>query len=275
MARSRIATLAKHFPEVGIAGFTAIDGTVGFFTQVNTLLRPDMTVLDYGAGRAEWYEDDDCEYRRKLRTIRSKVARVIGCDVDPAVLENKSVDEAFVLRQAQALPLADSSIDLIVCDYTFEHIDDPVLLAAEFSRVLKPGGMICGRTPNKYAYISLATRAVPNGLHTRLLRRAQPARKTVDVFPTRFKLNSFADIERYFPKRDYENFTYRGLPEPGYHFNSSLALSTMLILDKCLPKVLTAGLYIFLRKRLHPERQPTAAAASASGGLQAVDVTCA
>jgi SAM-dependent methyltransferase len=246
---SRIDALASFFPEVRIAGMTGIDGTVRFFTQVNALLQPGMVVLDYGAGRSEWYADDDCAFRRELRTIKGKVGRMLGCDVDPVVLENRSVDEAFVIQPGSPVPLADASLDMILCDNTFEHIDRPEVLAAEFTRLLKPGGWICARTPNKLAYTSAITRLVPNRMHRGVLRHAQPGRKSEDVFPTRFRLNTKRAIRRYFPAEQYDDFTYYALPEPGYHFNRKPLLAAMVLVDHLLPPALTAPLFVFLRKR--------------------------
>jgi SAM-dependent methyltransferase len=241
--------LGPFFPEVRISGMTSLDGTVRFFAQVNALLQPSMIVLDYGAGRARWYEDDPCAYRRALQTIKGKVQRVYGCDVDPALLGNRSVDEHLLIQRGQPIPLPDHSVDLIVSDHTFEHLTEPGSVVAEFKRVLKRGGWICARTPNKYAYTSLPTRAVPNLLHAAVLRRVQPHRKSEDVFPTAFKINTMSEISRYFPPHEFENFTFRALPEPGYHFNLRPMVGLMLIVHKLLPAVLTAPLFVFLRRR--------------------------
>ena len=228
---------------------TSVDGTVRFFTQVNALLHPGMTVLDFGAGRGWWLEDDVCSYRQRLMNLKGKVARVIACDIDPAVLNNGSADEAFVIERGGKVPVADQSVDLILSDNTFEHVQDPAAMAAEFKRLLKPGGWICARTPNKYAYTSLPTMAVPNRLHALLLKRAQPDRKAEDVFPTAFKLNTLRDVARHFPPAQFDNYSYRALPEPGYHFNKKPLLAALLLMNKVLPHVLTAPLYVFLRRR--------------------------
>jgi SAM-dependent methyltransferase len=247
--RNRLDTLSAFYPEVRIAGMTSVDGTVRFYAQVNALLHPSMVVLDYGAGRAQLYEDNSCAYRRSLQTIKGKVRRVIGCDVDPALLENRSVDEHLLIRPGDAIPLPDQSVDLIVSDNTFEHIEEPAAVTAEFRRILKPGGWICARTPNKYAYTSVPTRAIPNRFHASFLKRAQPHRKLQDTFPTAFKINTISDISRYFPPSEFENHTFRASAEPSYHFNRRPVLAIMLIIHKLLPAVFTAPLFVFLRRR--------------------------
>src|SRR5262245_62152911 len=133
------SVLATAFPEVGAGGYTRMDGSVEFYSRVQSLLRPEMRVLDYGAGRAQWFEDDLCAYRRAVRQIKGKVREVVACDVDPAVLSNRSVDATVQISSDESLPFADGSFDLIVADYVFEHIQDPQQVASELERVLVPG----------------------------------------------------------------------------------------------------------------------------------------
>ena len=240
--------LSSHYPEVNISGYTSIDGTVEFYARINSIINDSMTVLDFGAGRAAWNEDDPCSYRKALRNMKAKVKKVVGCDVDEAIHFNNSVDEKVVIEIGKKLPFEDESFDLIICDYTFEHVANPDEVANEFFRILKPGGWVCARTPNKYSYISILTRIIKNTLHTKILKYAQPDRKEIDVFPTTFKLNSLKDISRYFDKNRFDNFTYRYEAEPSYYFNNKFIFFTMAVFNKYLPSVLKSNLFIFLRK---------------------------
>jgi SAM-dependent methyltransferase len=241
--------LVGSFPEIGAGGYTCIDGTVEFYTRINALLQPDMAVLDFGAGRGAALMDDPCGYRRRLRHLQGKVAKVVACDVDDAVLDNPGADEKHVIEPDAHLPFADQSFDLIIGDFVFEHIQNSALVVAELSRVLKPGGWICARTPNKYGLISLATRVIHNSQHASLLRWAQPGRKARDVFPTSFCLNSRREIAQSFPPETFDNFTYRYEAEPAYVFNNRMVLTTMLVLNRLIPPVMKSGLFVFLRKR--------------------------
>jgi ubiquinone/menaquinone biosynthesis C-methylase UbiE len=157
--------LAKNCPELDAGGFSAVDGTIEFYGRINALLKSNSVVLDFGGGRGAWFEDDTSDYRKSLRLLKGKVAKVIACDVDPAVLENRSVDEAFVVPLDSRLPLGDESVDLIVSDFVFEHVTDPSWMASEFNRILRPGGWICARTPTKYCYVSLVARLVKSSRH--------------------------------------------------------------------------------------------------------------
>lgn len=247
--KNKTSILASYYPEVNISGYTAVDGTVEFYARINSLINESMTVLDFGAGRAAWNEDDKCVYRKSLRNMKSKVKKVIGCDVDEAILENNSVDEKVVIEINKKLEFQDETFDLIICDYTFEHVANPEEVASEFDRILKPGGWICARTPNKYSYVSILTRLIKNSYHTKILKHAQPDRKEIDVFPTTFTLNTMSDISKYFSSNKFDNFTYRFEAEPSYYFNNKYVFVLMMFLNKILPEVMKSNLFIFLRKK--------------------------
>jgi hypothetical protein len=84
--------LTQSYPESHFGGFSDIDGTVVFYTRVNALLQPSFTVVDFGCGRGE-HAEDPIPFRRNLRSLKGKVSRVIGIDVDDAGLLNPTVDE--------------------------------------------------------------------------------------------------------------------------------------------------------------------------------------
>jgi ubiquinone/menaquinone biosynthesis C-methylase UbiE len=76
---------------------------------------------------------------------------ICGLDFTPAILERARrtaeheglVDKlTFAIGDAQALPFADSSLDLAVTSYSLHHISDPARVVSEMSRVVKKGGRI-------------------------------------------------------------------------------------------------------------------------------------
>ena len=242
--------LVRHFPEVAAGGFVHRDGTVAFYSRVNALVRPDTILLDFGAGRGAPHLEDPCEYRRRLLGFRGKVARVVGVDVDPAVLSNPSLDEAHVLEIGGPLPLSDASVDLVLADWVFEHLPDPKATAAEFERVLRPGGWICARTPNRWHYQYLAARVIPEALHGRVLGWVQPERREIDVFPKHYLANDVSVVRKLFPSRSFLNCTYTFQPPPAYLPQIRAIWSLGLLLDAMMPPMLRANLYIFAQKRV-------------------------
>ena len=241
------AALAICYPEIGAGGFSRSDTTIEFYTRLNALLRSDRVVADIGAGRGK-AADDPVPYRRALRILRGRVARVIGLDVDPIVRSNPLLDEAQVIEAAGPLPLADGSVDTVLCDWTFEHVQDPQAFVRELERVLKPGGWICARTTNRWGYIGLGASLVPNRLHTSILRSLQPHRREEDVFPTYYRMNSLGAIGKLFPSQRFRNFTYSVTGEPAYFGNRLMLWRLAQLGARLTPGGAGAVLLVFVQK---------------------------
>lgn len=237
------------YPEVGAGGFSRVDSTVEFWGRVNALLPEDgsAVVLELGAGRGRFLEEA-VPYRRRLQHLALRCRRVIGLDVDPAVLANPAMHERHVIAPDGPFPLPDESVDLVVSDWTFEHVTDPAATASEIARVLKPGGWVCARTPRKWGEIGVAARLVPNRLHTRVLRLLQPRKAERDTFPTAYRLNSRAALRQWFPTDRFAHHSYELEPQPAYVGNSVLAMRMGLALQRLLPARAGMLLMVFLRK---------------------------
>jgi ubiquinone/menaquinone biosynthesis C-methylase UbiE len=147
-------------------------------------IRPDMTLLDLGAGAG----------RIKQMNFRGLVSRVAGIDPDPRVRQNPHLDEA-VEGFADNLPFASNSFDIVICDNVLEHLNEPELVLREVARVLKPGGVFLAKTPNRTHYMSLIARFTPTAFH-RYVNRLR-GRPVEDTFPTRYRINSAAAIRHY------------------------------------------------------------------------------
>lgn len=238
----------RFFPEANIGGFSHADAGVAFYTQIDAVLSPTDRVLDFGAGRGGHILDNPVEYRRRLFNLRGRCAHVEGCDVDDAVLTNPFVDHATVIRLGSPLPFPDNSFDVIISRFVFEHIQEPELAAQELLRVTKPGGLIAALTPNRLGYIALAATAVPNKWHTLVLSRVQPHKKSVDIFPTVYRLNTKKALRRAFgPAPDIYCQYLPG--EPSYFFHSPALYRIFLWLHKCCPTRLQPVLIAYIRKR--------------------------
>lgn len=87
----------SFYPESRFGDFTDIDGTIVFYTRVNSLIKPSFIVVDFGCGRGS-YKDDPVVIRRQLRILKGKVYKVIGLDIDPAAVENPFIDEFYLLK---------------------------------------------------------------------------------------------------------------------------------------------------------------------------------
>jgi SAM-dependent methyltransferase len=239
----------RMYPEFGAGYYSHKDCTVAFYTRLHALLDKNIVVLNLGAGRGRAALLEPSPYRKKLQLLRGKVKSVIGIDVDPAVVGNPDMDQTHVIDPFGPWPLEDASVDVILSDHVFEHVDNPTEFVREIARVLKPGGWLCARTPAKWGYIGLGARLVPNALHVRLLKNLQPHRKAEDVFPVVYKLNTIPALRRSFPDSVWKNCTYGHNGVPGYHANNVVIFRMIQLWCWLMPNSLAAKYHIFIQKR--------------------------
>lgn len=254
---SKVRLEQRMMSEAAVTGFSHLDQQVAFYTQVAAILRTEDLVLDFGAGRGEWYEDDPVRFRRELQNFRGKVAFVDGCDIDPAVENNPTLDRALVFQPDEPLPYEDDRFDLVISRYVFEHLPNPEWAASELARVTKPGGWVCVITPNKWGYVAIASRLIPNRVHARLLRFVQPHRKERDVFPTRYRLNTPDDLHRYFGEY-FRIHYYRDSAVPSYHFGKPAMFRFWQFVHRFLPPFLHTGLFVMMQLKRPAGPDPTA-----------------
>lgn len=92
-------------------------------------------VVDVGAGTGQLTE--------ALADAGARVTAVEPGAEPRRLLEQRAGDRARVLdARAESLPLADGSVDLVVCADSFHWLDAERALA-EFRRVLRPSGRLC------------------------------------------------------------------------------------------------------------------------------------
>jgi SAM-dependent methyltransferase len=104
-------------------------------------LRPGMTVLDVAAGRGT----------SALHLASTRHCDVVGIDLSvanvaaaTAVAAERALDDRvrFLVGDAERLPVDAASVDAVLCECAFCTFPDKSMAAAEFRRVLKPGGVL-------------------------------------------------------------------------------------------------------------------------------------
>lgn len=227
-----------------LGGFGTNDATLDFYLRINSVLRPDMTVVDLGAGRGGW-ADRATPFKAGVLSLKGKVRELIAADIDPVVLSNPNCDRAVLIQDGR-LPLEDASVDLILSDFVLEHVADPAGFVAEVDRLLKPGGWFCARTPHRMNYVAVMSRLIPEKVEALLLSRAQPGRKSEDVFPKLYLMNTKARLAPLFPGWEDRSFVYR--TEPGYYFGSRAVFAVFDFLHRLMPAAFSGSLMVFKRK---------------------------
>lgn len=238
--------LRALYPEMAAGGYSRCDPIVEFYGRVQSLLPPNGTVLDLGAGRGRLAIVGSA-WRRKLVDLRGEGRTVVAVDPDPAVLTNTSVDQAQVMV-GHEIPLPDHSVDLVVANWVLEHVEDAQTMAAEIDRVLRPGGWLCGHTPNRNGYVAVGNRVVPASLHAAVLQRVLPDRQTRDVFPAYYRMNTVRTIQRLFPGYLHASYGYEGPPH--YLGRRVLPHRVARVVLHHLPAALAPTLMVFCRKPL-------------------------
>lgn len=91
------------------------------------------TVLDIG-----------CSNCIVLDTICQALAPVyaIGIDMDESAVALPELERATVVGNASQLPIHSETIDVVICNHTYEHVPNADALFREIKRVLKPGGIV-------------------------------------------------------------------------------------------------------------------------------------
>jgi demethylmenaquinone methyltransferase / 2-methoxy-6-polyprenyl-1,4-benzoquinol methylase len=100
-------------------------------------LKPGMTVIDVGTGTGL--------LASAAAQIVGDPTQVTGVDPSAGMLENARVPQGVRLLSgsAEAIPVAESCADFLCMGYALRHIADLSAAAAEFYRVLRPGGRLC------------------------------------------------------------------------------------------------------------------------------------
>jgi SAM-dependent methyltransferase len=152
-----------------------------FRVAIQKHLTPQSVVLDVGAGAGIVKE----------MHFRGDVARICGVDLDPRVEQNDKLDEG---KHADAghIPYKDNLFDVIFADNVMEHLDDPEKVFSEISRVLKPGGILLFKTPNRSHYMPIIARLTPHRFH-QFINKLR-GRDSEDTFPTCYLSNSVGQV---------------------------------------------------------------------------------
>jgi 2-polyprenyl-3-methyl-5-hydroxy-6-metoxy-1,4-benzoquinol methylase len=236
-----------YYPESEFGGYTRVSGTVAFFGRVKALARPEMTVLDVGCGRgavADRLEENAWE---QCRILKGYCKKVIGIDVDPAGHQNPLIDE-FRPIEGQRWPIESTSIDLLISDAVLEHVENPDIFFAECERVVRPGGYVCFRTPNRWSYVAIGASIIPNRFHAKVVGRLQPGRQAKDVFPTFYRANTIRSLRRLMKKHSFEGCVYRHIAEPNFLRFSHWSYALGVYLHRWLPAVFWPALFVFARR---------------------------
>ena len=117
-----------------------------FKEKIVRIFSDKKTVIDIGGGlRIDISKNNRIdESRAWIRPYASKV--------DYKVMDPVPTYHPDIVGDIHKMPFADNSIDAIICIAVLEHVENPILAAAEIKRVLKTGGYAFVYVPFLYYY---------------------------------------------------------------------------------------------------------------------------
>lgn len=177
-------------------------------------------VLEVGCGH-ECREFSDKEREKKGY-------KIIGLDlIESDLKENADVDSKIV-ADMESIPLKKESIDIVVSNMVFEHLEKPQVVLGEISRILREGGATIITTPNKYGLFSICAQIIPAGVRPKLLRILGDRRES-DVFPTFYRANTIKHLDRMLKGLGFRKVKVMLFQPPPYAFVFSRVLCLLVI----------------------------------------------
>lgn len=87
---------------------------------------------------------------RLLRELEPHIAKGVGIDFKAPKINNKKLSTQSVVLERK-LPFPDASFDVVTMLAVLEHLEYPVDILSDISRVLKPGGGLIATVPSRLA----------------------------------------------------------------------------------------------------------------------------
>lgn len=90
---------------------------------------------------------------------------LIGIDLDAEAMAARQDLDAAILGDLRNHEFPDSSFDVIYCSYVLEHVPGAARVMANFSRWMRPGGLLIIEVPDPDSVFGWATRHTPHWFH--------------------------------------------------------------------------------------------------------------
>ena len=203
-----------------------VDGTTQFHELCSSVIPGGSEILEIGSGPSN-----------ETSAFLSSLGTLHGVDIDPDILNNDALSAAHVLT-GDDYPFPDETFDACVSNYVNEHIADPRSHLSELRRVLKPNGVYVFRTPNRFHYTAIVAGLTPHWFHTLVANRLRNLPTgSHDPYPTHYRLNSHARIERYAAEYGFAVERFRLIePEPSYGMGSRVFFFPFLAYERMVNK---------------------------------------
>jgi len=211
--------------------------------------------LDAGCGRRLLPPDFET-LEHELMNV-AKLAIGVDLNVD-SVLRHKTLTRRMC-ASLEGLPFPDDSFDLVTCNMVVEHLPNPSRTFREFSRVLRPGGVLLIHTPNVWNYAICLARVLRKLVPERLLVKMiswSEKRQDADIFPTFYRANSRSSITSQLDRLGFSCERYEMLvgPQTVCRFFAPVAFCEALLMKATMSRALQsfATTMIFTFRKTSP-----------------------
>lgn len=200
------------------------DGTTQFWQYIQQSICHGSSILEVGAGPTN-----------KTTEFLSRLGRVTGLDIDPAVRTNEHCSNA-VVYDGTHIPFDTDSCDFVVSDFVCEHLKDPPALTREIHRVLRPLGRFVFRTPNLWHYVSLVAKLTPQWFHCCVANRARAlSDNSHRPYQTYHRMNTRRACLKILTNAGFKIESMKLIePEPSYGLVSPLAFYPLMAWERIL-----------------------------------------
>ena len=182
-------------------------------------------VLDLGCGRGGVVE--------RLHTT----GQWIGCDPDwRSLKEHRLPNLPRSQADAERLPFADNTFDIVTSSWVLEHLPNPVRTFREVARVLRPGGRFLFLTPNRYHPIPRLSQLLArlSTIQTVFVTKVY-LRAPKDAFPVYYRANTLAVLTNITAQAGLRLVQLELVDDPSYFAWNDLSFALSVILEKMLP----------------------------------------
>lgn len=157
------------------------------------VVHPGARWLDLGAGtqvHGGWVGPG-------AEAVAQRAALLVGCDIVIDHLRRNAALTTAVGADANHLPFADGSFDVVSANMVVEHLDDPRRTFDEIARVLAPGGCFVFVTPNRHNPVVWLSSLLLSRPARKALAMAYERRAEEHIFHTYYRANTVGDVQRH------------------------------------------------------------------------------
>ncbi len=119
------------------------------YAQAHPSWRFYLHAAQAALGKDLQWLDVGCAYGYLIEEAEELGIRAVGADISTYALRQYApVRDRLVQAQAERLPFADGSMDVVSAFDLLEHLEDPVKAIQEWKRILRPNGLLFLTTPD-------------------------------------------------------------------------------------------------------------------------------